>query len=49
VRHGIAQQKLHKLRIPAIAAGDAMRSKLPDVTGLRYRDLGDLRNFIFVG
>ena len=39
MRHGIAQQKLHEVRVPAVAARDTMRSELPDVPRPRYRHL----------
>ena len=47
--HVPGQQRLHQARISAVAAGNAMGSELPDVSRLRYRDLGDLRDFVLVG
>ena len=44
-----AKQRPHQAFISAVAAGDAMRSELPDVARLRHRDLGDFRDFILVG
>ena len=49
LRHSARKKRLHQARIPAVAAGDAMGSELPDVARLRYRDLGDFRDLILVG
>jgi hypothetical protein len=48
VRHGARKQRLHEVRIPAVAAGDAMGSEQPDIAGLRYRNVRDVRDLILV-